>query len=167
MSVSLPASFAVLHSLTGGLGEDDTLQLSELQDLQKVDHHSNIRHHVVGQISRQNLSIWSTSNQYVRITFFAILSKQIMFMVVLALRHFSTNKSPDSHSGVDLFIVQTILIYVKHCFSLTSVFVSVSFKLQAECISLLFSLFLISSSCHSGFSLMDHQPLENLFLSWM
>lgn len=108
MSVSLPASFAVLHSLTGGLGEDDTLQLSELQDLQKVDHHSNIRHHVVGQISRQNLSIWSTSNQYVRITFFAILSKQIMFMVVLALRHFSTNKSPDSHSGVNLFIVQTI-----------------------------------------------------------
>lgn len=167
MSVSLPASFAVLHSLTGGLGEDDTLQLSELQDLQKVDHHSNIRHHVVGQISRQNLSIWSTSNQYVRITFFAILSKQIMFMVVLALRHFSTNKSPDSHSGVHLFIVQTILIYVKHCFSLTSVFVSVSFKLQAECISLLFSLFLISSSFHSGFSLMDHQPLENLFLSWM
>lgn len=142
MSVSLPASFAVLHSLTGGLGEDDTLQLSELQDLQKVDHHSNIRHHVVGQISRQNLSIWSTSNQYVRITFFAILSKQIMFMVVLALRHFSNNKSPDSHSGVNLFIVHVcrgnknttnnLLIYVKHCFSLTSVFVSVSFKLSAS-----------------------------------
>lgn len=56
--MSVPASFALLHSLAGGLSEDNPLQLSELQDLQIVHHHSDIRHHIVGQISWQHLSIW-------------------------------------------------------------------------------------------------------------
>lgn len=55
--VCVPASLAVLHSLTGRLCEDDALQLSELQDLQIVSHDSDIRHHIVGQISRQDLTI--------------------------------------------------------------------------------------------------------------
>lgn len=63
VGVSIPASFAVLHSLAGGLGEDDALQLSELQDLQIVDHHSDIRHHIVGQISWQQLAICLGSKQ--------------------------------------------------------------------------------------------------------
>ncbi len=61
--VSVPASFAVLHSLAGGLREDDALQLSELQDLLIVDHDSHIRHHIVGQISRQHLAIWLGGKQ--------------------------------------------------------------------------------------------------------
>lgn len=48
----------MLYSLAGGLGEDDALQLTELQDLQVVHYHSNIRHHVVGQVSREHLVIW-------------------------------------------------------------------------------------------------------------
>lgn len=54
--VAVPASLAV-QSLASGLGEDDALQLSELQDLQVVNHYGSIWHHVVGQISRQQLSI--------------------------------------------------------------------------------------------------------------
>lgn len=54
---AVPASLAVLHSLAGRLCEDDALQLSELQDLQVVSHDSDIRHHIVGQISRQDLTI--------------------------------------------------------------------------------------------------------------
>lgn len=61
--VSVPASFAVLHSLAGGLGEDDALQLPELQDLQVVDDHTGIRHHIVGQVSWQHLPIWFWSKQ--------------------------------------------------------------------------------------------------------
>ena len=52
----IPPSLAV-QSLAGGLSEDDALQLPELQDLQVADHHLGIRHHVVGQISRQHLCI--------------------------------------------------------------------------------------------------------------
>lgn len=53
----IPASFAVLQRLTDRLGEDDALQLSELQDLQEVHHYSDIRHHIVGQISGQDFAI--------------------------------------------------------------------------------------------------------------
>ena len=55
--VCVPASFTVLHRLAGRLCEDDALQLSELQDLLIVNHDSDIRHHVVGQISRQDFAI--------------------------------------------------------------------------------------------------------------
>lgn len=54
--VRVPASFAVLHRLAGRLCEDDALQLPELQDLLIVNHNSNIRYHVVGQISRQDFA---------------------------------------------------------------------------------------------------------------
>lgn len=75
VGVSVPASFAVLDSLTGGLGEDDALQLSELQDLQIVNNHSDIRHHIVGQISRQHLAIWLEREQgYVEIQFLSLIA---------------------------------------------------------------------------------------------
>lgn len=55
--MSTPASFRVIDGLAGCLGVDDSLQLSELQNLLVVNHHSGIRHHIVGQISRQHLAI--------------------------------------------------------------------------------------------------------------
>lgn len=60
-TVVLPASFAVLHPLAGGLSEDDALQLSELQDLQIVPRHPRIRNHIVGQVSWQHLAIVLTA----------------------------------------------------------------------------------------------------------
>lgn len=58
LASSVPASFTVLHSLAGGLSEDDALQLPELQDLQEVDDHGGIGHHIVGQVSWQHFPIW-------------------------------------------------------------------------------------------------------------
>lgn len=61
MFVCVPASFAVLQSLAGSLGEDNALQLSKLQDLQIVNHHPGIRNNIVSQISRQDFDIYLVS----------------------------------------------------------------------------------------------------------
>ena len=50
IAVNVPASSAVLYSLTGGLREHDPLELREVQDLQVVPRHPSIRHHVVGRL---------------------------------------------------------------------------------------------------------------------
>lgn len=59
---TVPSAFAVLHSLAGGLGEDDALQLCELQDLHVVHHHAHVGDHIVGQVAGKNFAIWLGSD---------------------------------------------------------------------------------------------------------
>lgn len=59
---TVPSAFAVLHSLAGGLGKDDALQLCELQDLHVVHHHTHVRHHIVSQVAGKNFAFWLESD---------------------------------------------------------------------------------------------------------
>lgn len=54
-SALVPAAAAVLDGLAGRLGEHDTPQLLELQNLQEVPHNGHIRDHVMGDIAGQDL----------------------------------------------------------------------------------------------------------------